>query len=97
VSIGVFADNRTTFEQGLRIWQPRLPRYFYITSDGPVLATQCCDPATTYWNQTIFDARVNGLCQETCRDLGHMQMGLAAMVNTAETAFHQGVDIYDEA
>lgn len=37
------------------------------------------------------------VCQETCRDFGHMQMGLAAMVNTAETAFHQGVDIYDEA
>eukprot|EP00029_Vermamoeba_vermiformis_P004534 TRINITY_DN1507_c0_g1_i1.p1 TRINITY_DN1507_c0_g1~~TRINITY_DN1507_c0_g1_i1.p1 ORF type:complete len:218 (-),score=48.68 TRINITY_DN1507_c0_g1_i1:183-836(-) len=97
VSIGVFADNRTTFEQGLKLWRARLPMYFYITSDGPVPATQPGSEVYTYWNQTVFDARVNGLCQETCRDFGHMQMGLAAMVNTAETAFHQGVDIYNEA
>ena len=37
-----------------------------------------------------------GVCQETCRDFGHMQMGFGACVNAAETAFIQGVDLYGE-
>jgi hypothetical protein len=96
VSIGVFADNKTTFDQGVKLWRERLPMYFYIASDGPVPFTQRNSQPYTYWNQTIFDSRVHGICQETCRDLGHTQMGLAAMVNTAETAYHQGLDLYNE-
>ena len=33
---------------------------------------------------------------ETCRDLGHVQLGYATLVNTAETAWQQGVDLYGE-
>ena len=44
----------------------------------------------------IAEAR-DGLCQETCRDLGHVQLGYATLVNTAETAWQQGVDLYGEA
>ncbi|MFM9597856.1 alginate lyase family protein, partial [Streptomyces scabiei] len=46
----------------------------------------------SYWyNQSTF---VDGLSQETCRDLGHVQYGLAAMINAAETARVQGVDLF---
>jgi hypothetical protein len=45
------------------------------------------DPKLTFFN---------GQVQETCRDFGHVGMGLGAMVNTAETAAHQGTDLYGE-
>lgn len=38
---------------------------------------------------------MNGLAQETCRDLPHTQMGLAGIINFAETAWIQGrADVY---
>ena len=42
----------------------------------------------------VFNASVNGICQETCRDLGHTQYGMASTLNAAETARIQGVDLY---
>lgn len=37
---------------------------------------------------------VEGLCGETGRDLAHAELGLAAAVNVAEIAWHQGIDLY---
>jgi hypothetical protein len=39
---------------------------------------------------------VDGLLQETCRDSGHANLALSAMVNAAETARQQGLDLYAE-
>jgi Alginate lyase len=36
----------------------------------------------------------NGQNAETCRDFGHSGLALAATVNTAETAWIQGIDLY---
>jgi hypothetical protein len=44
----------------------------------------------------IYRAPEDGTCQETCRDMDHVQYGLAAMMNGAETARIQGVDLYRE-
>ncbi len=44
----------------------------------------------------LYRAPENGTCQETCRDMDHVQYGLAAMMNGAETARIQGVDLYRE-
>ncbi|MFK4789815.1 alginate lyase family protein, partial [Microbacterium sp. ZW T5_56] len=38
----------------------------------------------------------NGQNQESCRDFGHASMGLAAIINGAETASIQGTDLYGE-
>src|SRR5690606_15863865 len=38
----------------------------------------------------------NGQAQESCRDLGHTAMGLGGIINTAETAWIQGDDLYGE-
>lgn len=38
----------------------------------------------------------NGQNQESCRDFGHASMGLAAIINGAETASRQGTDLYSE-
>jgi len=63
-------------------------------------ATRTGDPYG-YWGQAGGTAAaprtlVDGLSQETCRDLEHVQYGLAAIVNAAETARIQGVDLYGE-
>lgn len=39
----------------------------------------------------------SGQCEETCRDQGHTQLGLAYMVNTCLVAWNQGVDLFGEA
>jgi Alginate lyase/Right handed beta helix region len=39
----------------------------------------------------------SGQCEETCRDQGHTQLGLAYMVNTCVVAWNQGVDLFGEA
>jgi hypothetical protein len=46
--------------------------------------------------QTGWRVLPDGLSQETCRDLEHVQYGLAALMNGAETARIQGVDLYAE-
>ena len=61
-----------------------------------------CGPSCTdkqidsYWHgQTDFTH--DGICQESCRDLGHVSLGFATLVNSAETAHHQGIDLFGEA
>ncbi|WP_040165087.1 alginate lyase family protein [Microbacterium gorillae] len=38
----------------------------------------------------------NGQSQESCRDFGHVSLGIAGMVSAAETAYLQGDDLYGE-
>jgi hypothetical protein len=99
MAIGVFLDDRATFDKGVALWRRRVPAYIYLKTDGP---TPVPPPGTNktgaqliaYWyNQTTL---VDGLMQETCRDFGHVTGGLAAMVDGAETARIQGVDLYGE-
>jgi Alginate lyase len=95
IAIGVFLDDQSTFDSAVTMWKKRVPAYVYLTSDG---ATPVPPPTgggaslKTFWyNPTNY---VDGLAQETCRDFGHVQYGLAAMTNAAETARIQGVDLY---
>lgn len=99
LSIGVFNGDTASFNKGVFLWRKRTPAYFYLKSDGPrpvkpYGTTKFDNTASfnTYW----YDPQVwpEGLAQETCRDFGHTQMGLAAMANTAEIALHQGIDLY---
>jgi len=46
------------------------------------------------WYHAPASAYVDGLCSETFRDLGHCDLGLAQMINVAEIARHQGIDLY---
>ncbi len=89
VQLGVFLDDEATFTRGLSFWRKRVPGYIYSKADG----SMPIKIAGANWNaSTYFD----GLCQETCRDLHHPQLGFAAMINAAETARIQGVDLYSE-
>jgi hypothetical protein len=101
IAIGVFLDDQTTFDRGVALWRGRVPAYIYVSSDGPQPkqapgSNKSLPNLIQYWQgQSTF---VDGLCQETCRDLGHVQLGFAAMIDAAETARIQGVNLYaDEA
>ena len=96
VNIGVFNDNRAVFEHGLRMWRGRAPAYIYLKADGPKpIEPPGCGPAL--WGNKGFTPQfVEGLLQETARDSGHANMALAGMVDAAETARQQGIDLYGE-
>jgi len=95
----VFLDDRAAFDKAVQLWRRRVPAYIYLSSDGPYPKAAGTKHNTKakiikYWQkQSTF---VDGLAQETCRDFGHTQWGIAAALNGAETAYQQGVDLYGE-
>ncbi len=99
MGIAVFLDDHAAFKTSVDQWRKRTPAYVYLATDGatpvpPPTGSKTGAALIAFWyDQSKF---VDGLCQETCRDLGHVQYGLAAMTNAAETATIQGVDLFAE-
>jgi len=96
INIGVFNDDVATFNKGVLYWKQRIPAYFYYHTDGgqPVPAPR---GTANWYGQTVYDSRVDGISQETCRDFGHAQYGISGSLDAAETAYIQGVDLYNDA
>lgn len=108
----VLTDNRSQFDAAIAMWRAQARAYVYVSADGPLPArppaqrylnntSPVCDPQCddasliTYWHaQGVFGH--DGICQESCRDFGHVELGYMTLVNSAETAWHQGVDVYAE-
>ena len=96
INIGVFLDDRAVFDHGVRMWRGRAPAYIYLKSDGPKpVEPPGCGPAI-WGNKGLVPEFVDGLLQETARDSQHANMALAGLVNAAETARQQGLDLYTE-
>lgn len=96
INIGVFNNDRALFDAGVKMWRGRAPAYIYLASDGtsPVLPPSGKRP---FWgNKGKTTPFVNGLLQESMRDAHHANMGFSSMVNAAETARQQGLDLYAE-
>lgn len=95
INIGVFNDDIATFNKGILYWKQRIPAYFYYHTDGsaPVPAPR---GTANWYGQSVYDDRVDGISQETCRDFGHAQYGISGALDAAETAFIQGVDLYND-
>jgi len=111
MAIGIFTDNRDTFNNGVGDWRSNVPAIIYMAGDqnlNPVLAGMPISPPGTmydspkmtrasflsYWhNPTKF---ISGLEVETNRDINHMAMGFGGLINGAETARLQGIDLYGE-
>ncbi|MFB9909420.1 alginate lyase family protein [Allokutzneria oryzae] len=100
VGIAVFLEDRGAYDRAIGIFRTRVPAYIYLTSDGALPKTPPGSGIDTrqeiinYWHgQSTF---VDGLSQETCRDFTHTGYGLASIANIAETARHQGQDLYPE-
>ena len=109
-AIAVFNDDHANFAAAIKRWRLQAPAYVYVASDGsgprrppqqrylahtaPTCEPNCSDAdMVEYWHgQRSFVA--DGICQESCRDFGHVQLGYATLVNTAETAYHQGLDLF---
>jgi hypothetical protein len=98
-AIAVFTDDRETFDHALAMWEATVPSYVYLKSDGPTPVPPPGGEAytpmqmATYWGgQSQFTE--DGIGQETCRDFHHLEYGFAAMIDAAETARIQGVDLY---
>jgi hypothetical protein len=93
IGIGVYNDDAVAFNTGVSYWQQRVPAYFYYHTDGAghVLAPR---GTADWYGQTVYDASVDGVSQETCRDFGHAQYGISGSLDAAETAGIQGVNLY---
>jgi hypothetical protein len=100
LGISVFLEDRAVYDRAVSIYRTRMPAYVYLTTDGalplapPGSGIDTRDEIIAYWyGQSTF---VNGVSQETCRDFGHTGFGLAAAAHIAETAHHQGQDLWSE-
>jgi hypothetical protein len=96
INIGVFTDDRALFNAGITMWRGRAPATIYLSSDGPMPHAPAKWGPAIWGNKGFMPPMVDGLEQETARDSGHAALALAAMVNAAETARQQGVDLYAE-
>jgi hypothetical protein len=98
MAIGVFNDDRVLFADGVRMWRGRAPAYIYLKSDGPlpVAPPSGLRSSATWSNKGYQPSLVDGLLQETARDPHHANMAFASMVNAAEIARQQGLDLYAE-
>ncbi|MFD0024557.1 alginate lyase family protein [Streptomyces sp. NPDC058382] len=100
IGISVFLEDRTSYDKAVGKFRGRVPAYIYLTSDGALPKTapgsglDTRDKIINYWQgQSTF---MDGLAQETCRDLTHTGYGLSAISHIAETSRIQGQDLYPE-
>ncbi|MFD0528173.1 alginate lyase family protein [Kitasatospora arboriphila] len=100
IGIAVFLNDRTVYDKAVATFRNRVPAYIYLASDGALPKTvpgsglDTRDEIVKYWQgQSTF---VDGLTQETCRDLTHTGYGLSAIAHVAETSRIQGQDLYPE-
>ncbi|MFK4223303.1 alginate lyase family protein [Streptomyces sp. NPDC019890] len=100
IGIAVFLEDRGAYDKAVAKFRGRVPAYIYLTSDGSLPKTAPGSGLDTrekiikYWQgQSTF---MNGLSQETCRDLTHTGYGFSAISHIAETSRIQGQDLYPE-
>ncbi|MFD5728572.1 alginate lyase family protein [Streptomyces sp. NBC_00523] len=100
IGIAVFLEDRTAYDKAVAKFRGRVPAYIYVSADGALPKTapgsglDTRDKIINYWQgQSTF---MDGLSQETCRDLTHTGYGLSAISHIAETSRIQGQDLYPE-
>ena len=104
INSAVFLDDPELFNSAVARFRSYLPAYIYRETDGglPVAIEGCKynesdDELKKYWSiENKKSILKEGHAQETCRDLEHLAYGFAGYVNTAQTAYIQGVDLYSE-
>jgi hypothetical protein len=100
IGISVFLEDRTSYDKAVATFRGRVPAYIYLSSDGalpkvaPGSGLSGSAAIIKYWQgQSVF---MDGLTQETCRDLTHTGYGISAISHIAETSRIQGQDLYPE-
>lgn len=109
IAIAVYNDDKVNFDRAVARWRVRAPAWSYLAKDGaqpispPGGGTLSASAMKGLWDDPT--KYVDGISQETCKDfpggtttggMGHMQYGLAALINAAETARIQGVDLFKD-
>lgn len=95
MALAVFLDDEAGFQSAVSRWRYYLPVYIYQKSDGTipfVSKHRTASQIPSAWKNP--GTYVDGLCMETCRDLGHLGLGFGSMMYAAENAWHQGVDVF---
>jgi hypothetical protein len=96
INIGIFNDDRALYNAGLKMWRGRTPAYIYLKSDGPKPVLPANGQPALWGNKSKTTPFVDGLLQESMRDAHHANMGFSSIVDAAETARQQGLDLYAE-
>ena len=101
IGISVFIENRTSYDIAMSKFLERVPAYIFLNKDGCFPKTVRSDNLTSlpaireYWyNMTTFT--INGVAEETCRDLNHTGYGFDSISHVAETSRIQGRDLWIE-
>ena len=97
MGIAVFTNDRSLLSHAEAMWKERVPAYFYNAElDGRHPRPMPRKRATEAWyGTTDLDASVDGISQETCRDLGHTGYGISSTMAAAETAHIQGDRLFE--
>lgn len=98
-NIAVFNKNQAWLDDAVSKWRGLVPSYIYLASDGarPKDAPWCRRSnaqINAHWGSP--EAYLEGLSQESCRDFEHAAYGLAAIINVAESARLQQIDLYGD-
>lgn len=96
-NIAIFNKRQAWLDDAVTKWRSLVPSYIYLSSDGarPKDASWCTHTQITeHWNDPV--AYVDGLSQESCRDFEHAAYGLAAIINVAESARLQAINLYED-
>ncbi|EJK99305.1 MULTISPECIES: alginate lyase family protein [Pseudomonas] len=98
-NIAVFNKKQAWLDDAVAKWRGLVPSYIYLSSDGarPKNAPWCSRSnaqVNAHWSSP--EVYVEGLSQESCRDFEHAAYGLAAIINVAESARLQGIDLYGD-
>lgn len=111
MQIGVALDDRSVFDMAVDRWRRTVPSLFWLTTDinpYPKLQGVPIVPPMTMWdNSNTLPSTVRGIWGnptswpsglefELFRDFHHTAMTFAAISNAAETAWHQGVNLWGE-
>ena len=97
MNIAVFTDDHALLKRAEDMWLERIPAYFYNSAlDGPHPRPMPRKNKNESWyGTTDLNSSVDGISQETCRDLGHTGFAIAATMNAAETAHIQGGTLFE--
>ena len=98
LSVAVFQNDRVAFDDAIAKWKFRIKTYIYETIDGPTPingTTLTTAQTVSIWRSTATSTSyVDGMSMETCRDMNHCKMGFDALINGAEVAWNQNIDLF---
>ncbi len=96
--IAVFRNNRVMYDAVVERWKTRVKTYIYQSSDGPKPVTipgKTEAQTENVWKDNASStAYIDGLGMETCRDIGHLNLGFNSMIYAAEIAWNQKTDLF---